>query len=116
MAAGLLSLVFIQPFFCEHARDCTMRYRNILWKGLYVCLSGDPTVCVANSHSLPWVVLKAFGPVLAPRTNDAAHTSLPSPHSLVVNENICVTSPSPREIQRLSIFCIDFFSPSYVAL
>ena len=76
-------------------------------------------VFVCLSLVIPWFVLLSYicslrlssghsGPVLTLRTNDAAHISLPSPHSLVVNEDVCVTSPSPRVVVVKHVFCILF--------
>ena len=55
------------------------------------------------------------GPVLTLRTNDAACASLPSPHSLLVDANISVTSLVVVVVR--CVFCgVFFFSPGYVAL
>ena len=78
---------------------------------------GKVFVCV--SLVIPWFVLLSHicslrlssghsGPVLTLRTNDAAHISLPSPHSLVVNEDVRVTSPSPHVIVVKHVVCIVF--------
>ena len=57
------------------------------------------------------------GPVLTLRTNDATHTALPSPCSLVSDVSIWATSPLGIVVRHL--FCglfVFFFPPSYVAL
>ena len=54
------------------------------------------------------------GPVLALRTYDAAHASLPSPNSLVADMSIWATSQLAVVVR--CIFCGVLFSPSYVAL
>ena len=50
------------------------------------------------------------GPVLTLRTNDAAHTSLSNPCSLVADVNIWAISPLEIVVRRL--FCGFFFFPS----
>ena len=53
------------------------------------------------------------GPVLTLGTDDAARTSLSSPHLLVADTSIWATSLLAVAVRR--VFC-QFFSPSYVAL
>ena len=74
-------------------------------------LSGNSTVWVAISHKLPQIVLRAFRPSLYPKdlSYDAACTSLPSPHSLVADANICATSWSLLVVAVRHIFCFFLF-------
>ena len=56
------------------------------------------------------------GPVLTLRTDDAAHASLPSPHSLVANASTWATSLLGVVVRQ--VFCcffFFFFSPSYIS-
>ena len=46
--------------------------------------------------------------LLSLRTNDAAHASLPSPHSLVVNTSLCAISLFPLVIAVRGVFCFCF--------
>ena len=56
------------------------------------------------------------GPVLTLRTNDAAHTSLSSPCSLVAYVSIWAVSPLEIVVRHLFCGFFSFFPPSYVAL
>ena len=47
------------------------------------------------------------GPVLNLRTDDAAHASLPIPHSLLVDMNVCTSSLQVFVVR--CIFCVFFF-------
>ena len=85
IAAGSHSFGIHSSLFCE----CTRGDRAVLepFSGKFFFFSsGDPmlwyhvsSLRLSSGHS---------GPVLTLRTDDAAHTSLPSPHSLVVDTSI----------------------------
>ena len=70
-------------------------------KFLYFFLSGYPTVWVAISRQFPQIVFRAFRPTPYPK--HAAHTSLSSPSSLVVDTGVLATSPLAVAIRY--IFC-----------
>ena len=75
-------------------------------------LSGYPTVCVSISHSLPWIVLRAFRP--SPYPEHAARISLSSLWSLVSDPSIWATSLLEVAVRRM--FCVFVFPPGYVTL
>ena len=57
------------------------------------------------------MVLRAFKPVLTLRTNNEAHTSLTSPHSLLVNRRVWATSPLVVAVRCIFWFFFFFFCP-----
>ena len=55
------------------------------------------------------MVLRAFKPVLTLRTNNEAHTSLTSPHSLLVNRRVWATSPLVVAVRCIFWFFLSCF-------
>ena len=82
-------LIFTHLLFCECTRgDCAVLepFSGKLFFFFFFCLSGDPmlqshvsSLRLSSGHS---------GPFLTLRTDDAVQSSLPSPHSLVVDASI----------------------------
>ena len=101
----------LNPLFCEYARGHSMELEPLVGKGFCFCFFVSlaiPRFGLLSHISSLRLPSGNSGPVLTLRTNDAAHISLPSPHSLVVNEDVCVTSPSPRVVVVKHVFCILF--------
>ena len=67
-------------------------------------LSHISSLILSSGHS---------GLVLIPRTVDAAHISLPSSHSLVVDRTVCATFPPLLVVAVRHIFCV-FCFPSWL--
>ena len=98
----------LNPLFCEHSRGHRVMIEPFEEKVVCVC------VCLAN----PWFGLLSHisflrlssghsGLVLTIRIDDAACTSLPSPHSLVVDRSVWATSLLAVAVRH--IFCEVFF-------
>ena len=83
-------LVFI-PLFCEHARVHQGALEPFLGK-FFVCLFSVSLIILQFgllSHISSLILSSGHsGPVLILRTVDAAHISLPSSHSLVVDRTV----------------------------
>ena len=104
MAASLLN-----PLFCESTRGHHEALEPFVEMILYFCLSGDPRVWVAVSHYTLRLSSWHSGLVLTLRTDDWVCTSLPSPHSLVVDTSNWATFLSPLVVVVRCVFCAFFF-------
>ena len=76
-------LALLSPLLCEKAWQCLS-----LWLFAGVTIPGSGLLFQVNSLRLP---LGHSGPVLT--LSNAACTSLPSPHLLVVDAGVCAASP-----------------------
>ena len=104
----------LNPLFCECTWLCIRAFHM---KGFFVrmCVSlAIPQFGLLSHVSSLRLSSGHSGPVLALRTDDAAHASLPSPNSLVADMSIWATSQLAVVVR--CIFCGVLFSPSYVAL
>ena len=117
MAADLLSFVFAQSLFCEHAKDHHEALEPFfsflsffLFFFFFFVSLATPRFALLTHISLLRLSSEHSGPVLTLRTNDTGYISLPSPHSWWQIQT------SPLAVVVTDIFCFFFFPPSYVAL
>ena len=96
------------PLFCECARGHQSKLEPLVGMvSLYIYIfqfglqSHISSLRLSSGHS---------SLLLSLRTNDAAHASLPSPHSLVVNTRLCAISLFPLVIAVRGVFCFFVFS------
>ena len=83
LAADLLSFVFAQSLFCEHAKDhheALEPFFSFFLFFFFVSLA-TPRFALLTHISLLRLFSEHSGPVLTLRTNDTGYISLPSPHS-----------------------------------
>ena len=118
MQSASSPLVFAQSLFCERAR---LRVRAFCGKVLSLSLFFFPTLAIPQfgllSHISSLRLSSGYlAPVLTLSNNYAAHTSLSSFCSLVVDVSIWATSPLAVAVRHYSLFVCLFFPPGYVAL
>ena len=104
-----MAVSLLNPLFCESTRGHHEALEPFVEMVLYFCLSGDPRVWVAVSHYCLRLSSWHSGLVLTLRTDDWVCSSLPSPHSLVVDTSIWATFLSPLVVVVRCVFCAFFF-------